>query len=398
MVKKNNKSLLKSFFQSQVAVGLALILSSFFALIISNSVNYQIYQELLNLRFDLNITFFSIYKPLTLQDWVNDGLMAVFFFLVGLELKKEILIGELSSKAKMLMPLFCAIGGVLSPILFFICFNYSIAENFKGFAIPCATDIAFAYGFIALFGKTFSQSLKVFLVALAVIDDLIAIIIITFFYTENIQMFYLGYAFLACVGLLILNQKKSTNIFLYLCFGFLLWLMILKSGIHATIAGVIFALFIPLRAKSHDLLENIAHKISPIVNFFILPIFAFTNSGVRIENFNFNNLSTPLILGISLGLFLGKQLGVMLVAFIMVKFNFAKLPRGTNWLEFYGVSLLTGIGFTMSLFIGSLAFKSNNLLFDEAKIGILMGSIISMIGGSIVAIILKNKNSIKAKI
>lgn len=391
MVKKIKKSLLETFFQSQVAVGLVLIFSSIFALIISNSSNYQIYQELLNMKFDLNLTYLSIYKSLTLQDWVNDALMAIFFFLVGLELKKEILIGELSSKTKMAMPLFCAIGGVLSPILFFTFFNYKISENLKGFAIPCATDIAFAYGFIALFGKTFSQSLKIFLVALAVIDDLIAILIIAFFYTDNIQMFYLGYGLLSCIGLMILNQKKSTNIFLYLCFGILLWLMILKSGIHATIAGVIFALFIPLRAKKQNFLENTAHKISPIVNFFILPIFAFVNSGVRIENFNFENLSTPLILGIALGLFLGKQVGVMLVAVFMVKLNLAKLPRGTSWLEFYGVSLFTGIGFTMSLFIGSLAFKSNNLLFDEAKIGILLGSIISMIGGSIVAIILQNK-------
>jgi NhaA family Na+:H+ antiporter len=397
MMKKSKKSILKTFFQSQVAVGLILIFSSISALIISNSANYQIYQELLNLKFDLNIVFLSIYKPLTLQDWINDGLMAIFFFLVGLELKKEILIGELSSKAKMMMPLFCAIGGVLSPILFFGYFNYSIDENLKGFAIPCATDIAFAYGFIALFGKTFSQSLKVFLVALAVIDDLIAILIIAFFYTDNIQMFYLGYGVFACIGLLILNQKKSTNIFLYLCFGILLWLMILKSGIHATIAGVIFALFIPLRAKSQNFLEKTAHNIAPIVNFFILPIFAFANSGITIEKFNMEIISTPLILGIAFGLFLGKQIGVMLVAIFMVKFNIAKLPRGTSWLEFYGVSLFTGIGFTMSLFIGSLAFKSNNLLFDEAKIGILLGSIISMIGGSLVAIILQNKNKLKYK-
>jgi NhaA family Na+:H+ antiporter len=395
MAKKIHKSLIKSFFQSEVAVGIVLILSSFFAITISNSSNYLSYQNFIYQRFDLNISWLAIYKPLTLQEWINDGLMAIFFFLVGLELKSEISTGELSSPTKLAMPLFCAIGGVIFPVVVFLIFNFNNFHNLKGFAIPCATDIAFAYGFISLFGKTFSASLKVFLVALAVIDDLIAILIIAFFYTDNIKMFYLGYAVLSCIGLLILNQRKSSNILLYLIFGLLLWLMILKSGIHATLAGVILALFIPLKIKKQNFLDDIAHKISPMVNFFILPIFAFANSGVRVENFSFAQITTPLIIGISLGLFIGKQIGVMLTAFIMVKFKFAKLPRGTTWFEFYGMSLFTGIGFTMSLFIGSLAFKNDVILFDESKIGIIIGSLLSVICGSIVAIILQRKVFVK---
>jgi NhaA family Na+:H+ antiporter len=395
MKKKFNKILLKSFFQSQVSVGVILILSSIFALLVSNSKNYYHYENFFNASFDLNLQFLAIYKALTLRDWINDALMAIFFFLIGLELKKEILIGELSSSKKMMTPLFCAIGGVVFPMIIFYLFNHQLSKNLDGFAISCATDIAFAYGFIALFGKTFSQSLKIFLVALAVIDDLIAILIIAIFYTDNLKIFYLGYALLSCVGLLILNQKKSTNLFLYCCFGILLWLMILKSGIHATIAGVISAFFIPLKNNKQNFLENIAHKISPLVNFFILPIFVFSNSGVRINNLAIDNLFNNLILGISFGLFIGKQLGVMLVAIILVKFNLAKLPRGTTWLEFYGVSLFTGIGFTMSLFIGSLAFKNDILLYDQAKIGIILGSLLSVICGSIVAIILQKKVFVK---
>jgi len=382
------KNPLKTFFQSQVAVGVILIIASTLALVISNSENHQLYFDFFSQNLDLSIKFLAIYKPLTLRDWVNDALMAVFFFLIGLELKSEILIGELSSRKKMSLPLICAFGGVIFPIFLFLVFNSNVSQNAKGFAIPCATDIAFAYGFIALFGKTFSDSLKVFLVALAVIDDLIAILIIAFFYTAEIKLFYIGYATLACVGLYILNHKKSANLFLYGLFGVLLWLMILKSGVHATIAGVVMAFFIPLKIKKNNFLENIAHKISPSVNFLILPIFAFTNSGVKIDNFSLNYFNTPMVLGVGLGLFFGKQIGVMLTAFLAHKLGFAKLPRGTDWLEFYGVSLFTGIGFTMSLFIASLAFGKNQLIFDEAKIGVLFGSILSVFGGSLVALIL----------
>lgn len=393
MKKIFKKNLLKSFFQSQMAVGLTLIFVTFCALIISNSKNFIIYNDFFNQNIDLDLKWFGFYKALTLRDWINDFLMAIFFFLIGLELKSEILIGELSSKKKMALPLICAVGGVIVPMLFFAYFNQNILENMRGLAIPCATDIAFAYGFITLFGKTFSDSLKIFIVALAVIDDLIAILIIAIFYSENIQIFYLGYSCMAIAGLMILNSRNSTKISIYILLGLMLWLMILKSGLHATLAGVILAFFIPLKIGKNNFLQKIALKISPIVNFFILPIFAFANSGVRIEGFSLEKISSPIIVGVVLGLFFGKQIGVMLSAYLSLKLGFAKLPRGTNWLEFYGASLFTGIGFTMSLFIASLAFSSDSKNFDDAKIGVLFGSILSVITGGLVAYIISNKNS-----
>ncbi len=368
-----------------MAVGLTLIFVTLCALIISNSKNFLIYQDFFNQNIDLNLELFGIYKVLTLRDWINDFLMAIFFFLIGLELKSEILIGELSSKKKMALPLICAVGGVVAPMLIFAYFNQNIPENMRGLAIPCATDIAFAYGFITLFGKTFSDSLKIFIVALAVIDDLIAILIIAIFYSQKIEIFYLGYACLALVGLIILNSRNSSKIFLYILLGLMLWLMILKSGLHATLAGVILALFIPLKIGKNNFLEKIAHKISSMVNFFILPIFAFANSGVRIEGFSLEKISSPIIVGVAFGLFFGKQIGVMLSAFLSLKFGLAKLPRGTNWIEFYGASLFTGIGFTMSLFIASLAFSNDLKNFDDAKIGVIAGSIFSVIAGGLVA-------------
>lgn len=376
-----------------MAVGLTLIFVTFCALIISNSKNFIIYNDFFNQNIDLDLKWFGFYKALTLRDWINDFLMAIFFFLIGLELKSEILIGELSSKKKMALPLICAVGGVIVPMLFFAYFNQNILENMRGLAIPCATDIAFAYGFITLFGKTFSDSLKIFIVALAVIDDLIAILIIAIFYSENIQIFYLGYSCMAIAGLMILNSRNSTKISIYILLGLMLWLMILKSGLHATLAGVILAFFIPLKIGKNNFLQKIALKISPIVNFFILPIFAFANSGVRIEGFSLEKISSPIIVGVVLGLFFGKQIGVMLSAYLSLKLGFAKLPRGTNWLEFYGASLFTGIGFTMSLFIASLAFSSDSKNFDDAKIGVLFGSILSVITGGLVAYIISNKNS-----
>lgn len=391
MKKILKKNLLKSFFQSQMAVGLTLIFATSCALIISNSKNYAIYQDFFNQKIDLNLQFLSFYKSLTLRDWINDFLMAIFFFLIGLELKSEILVGELSSKKKMALPLICAIGGVIMPMLIFLFFNREIPENMRGLAIPCATDIAFAYGFITLFGKTFSDSLKIFLVALAVIDDLIAILIIAIFYSNNIEIFYLGYACLAIVALLILNSRNSTKIYLYILCGLMLWLMILKSGLHATLSGVILAMFIPLKIGKNNFLEKIAHKISPMVNFFILPIFAFANSGVRIEGFSLSQIFSPIIGGVGLGLFFGKQIGVILSAYFSLKFGFAKLPRGTNWIEFYGASLFTGIGFTMSLFIASLAFSDNLKNFDDAKIGVLLGSILSVIFGGVIAWFISSK-------
>jgi NhaA family Na+:H+ antiporter len=303
--------------------------------------------------------------------------MAIFFLLVGLELKREVLIGELSTKRKFALPLIAALGGIIFPIIIFLLCNFDHSNNLRGFAIPAATDIAFAYGLISLFGKRFSNSLKVFLVSLAVIDDLIAIVIIAIFYSHDLSFAYISLALLTLFGLGFLNFFKSQKISLYLFLGFFLWLMVLKSGLHPTIAGVLLALFIPLQVGNTPPLSKLAHKISPAVNFLILPIFAFANAGVQLQNFSADIFTQPLVLGISFGLFFGKQIGVMSFSFFAVKFNITYLPRGSNWLEFYIASILTGVGFTMSLFIGSLAFANDSSVFDEVKIGVICGSLFS---------------------
>jgi len=363
------------FLKSEIVTGVLLCFATFAALLTVNFGYHEIYQNffLLNLSFNL-----------TLRDFINDALMALFFLLIGLELKKEILIGELSTKKKFALPAIAAFGGIIFPALIFIYFNFSEEKNLRGFAIPTATDIAFAYGIISLFGKRISNSLKVFLVALAIIDDLVAILIIAFFYSQNIDFFYLALAALLLCFLAFLNYKNSNKISLYLFSGVFLWLMILKSGLHPTLSGVLLAMFIPLQIKNESPLSKLAHKISPFVNFLILPLFAFANAGVYVKNFSTEIFSQPLVLGIICGLFFGKQIGVMLFSFLAVKLKIAHLPRGANWLEFYAAAILTGIGFTMSLFIGSLAFLGNDLLLDEVKIAVLIGSVFSVIFGVLI--------------
>ncbi len=377
MIKKS----FKTFFKSEIAIGVSLLIATAIAMIVANSEGYQTYRNFFLINLPLSLDFIGIHKDLTFLDWVNDALMAVFFLLVGLELKREILVGELSSRSKIILPIIAAFGGVIFPLLIFSFFNFDNPENMRGFAVPTATDIAFAYGMISLFGKKISNSLKVFLVALAVLDDLVAILFIAFFYSQNVNFGYLILATIVLFGLALLNIKNSRNISLYLVLGVFLWLMVLKSGIHATLSGVLLALFIPLKIKNESLLSSLAHKIAPVVNFLILPIFAFANSGVRIEKFSAEIFSQPLVLGIVCGLFFGKQIGVMLFSFIAIKLKIAHLPRGTDWFEFYGAAILTGIGFTMSLFIGSLAFFGKDFVLDEVKIAILLGSFCSAIFG-----------------
>lgn len=378
---------IKTFFKSEISIGILLIIATIFALSIANSHHYEAYHNFFDIEAPLTLPFIDFHIDFTIHKWINDGMMAVFFLLVGLELKREILIGELSSKKKIILPTFAALGGIIVPALTFIAFNIGHDEMLRGFAIPTATDIAFAYGMISLFGKKISNSLKVFLVALAVLDDLIAILIITFFYSHDLNPDYLILSLIPIVGMLILNLKNSGKISLYMILGSILWMMIYKSGIHATLAGVLTALFLPLQVKNSSPLSKLAHKIAPVVNFLILPLFAFANAGVRVENISLAVFYEPLVLGIILGLFLGKQIGVLLFSFVAVKLKIAHLPRGANWFEFYGAAIFTGIGFTMSLFIGSLAFANNSLLFDESKIGILTGSFLSMIFGILVTYI-----------
>jgi NhaA family Na+:H+ antiporter len=372
----------KKIFELEASTGILLLVATIASLFVANSENFTIYHEFFSHKLPLNLNFVGIYKDLTLHNWINDALMALFFLLVGLELKEEILAGELSSKSRAMLPAIAACGGVIVPALIFYFCNFNHPENLRGFAIPTATDIAFAYGVICLFGKKVSKSLKVFLISLAIFDDLIAILIIAFFYTQNLDLIYLLLAFLTLFGLAILNLKGSTKISFYLILGIVLWLMVLKSGIHPTIAGVALAAFIP---RQKDVPHKLIKKIAPIINFLILPLFAFANSGVRIENFSWEIFNSPLVLGIILGLFFGKQIGVMLFCFLAIKLGLTHLPRSpkgvSSWLEFYGAAVLTGIGFTMSFFIGSLAFLHDQVAFDEVKIGVLAGSFLSAVFG-----------------
>jgi NhaA family Na+:H+ antiporter len=283
-----------------------------------------------------------------------------------------------------MLPAIAACGGVILPALIFYFCNFDQPQNWRGFAIPTATDIAFAYGVICLFGKKISKSLKVFLISLAIFDDLIAIFLIAFFYSQNLDWLYLIWAFLAVAFLGFLNWLGVQKIWAYLILGAVLWLLILKSGIHPTIAGVALAMFIP---RKNELSHKLIKKIAPMVNFLILPVFAFANSGVVIKNFSSEIFAQPLVFGIILALFFGKQIGVMLFSFVAIKLGFCHLPRGAkgecSWLEFYGVAVLTGIGFTMSFFIGALAFLQNQMLFDQVKIAVLSASFAAAIFGSL---------------
>lgn len=402
MLKTINKPIIKpiikpiaTFFKSEIAIGISLIVATIAAMLIANSENYEIYKIFFSSPAPLDIGFIGLHKEMNYLSWINDFLMTIFFLLIGLELKREILIGELSTKRKLALPAIAALGGIIFPILIFFSFNFDHPENMRGFSIPAATDIAFAYGVISLFGKRFSNSLKVFLVALAVLDDLAAILIIAFFYSHDLSLAYITLAFIALIGLGLLNFFNSEKTHLYLILGFFLWLMILKSGIHPTISGIILALFIPLQIGNKSPLSHLAHKISPSVNFLILPLFAFANAGVQLKKISIDLFNQPLILGIAFGLFFGKQIGVMFFGFLAVKFNIAHLPRGTSWPEFYVAAILTGIGFTMSLFVGSLAFAENNLansfVLDEVKIGVICGSCFSAIFATIVAFSLKKR-------
>lgn len=378
---------------SQAIGGMLLFVSAILAVVIVNSSNYQAYQDFFSKIIPLNLPSLSIYKQMDLKLWIDDGLMAVFFLLVGLELKREILIGELSSKEKVIFPVFSALGGVIFPILIFYLINQNHPENLVGAAIPAATDIAFVIAILSLFGNKISHSLKIFLVALAIIDDLIAILIIAIFYTKNLDLTYLNYAFMAILLLSILNFFKIKSLIPYLLIAPFLWIFVLKSGIHATIAGVAFAMFIPFDRESHknspaQFLERVLH--AP-VSYLILPIFAFANSGIMLNNFSFEILSDKLVLGIIFGLFFGKQIGITLAAYILNRLKICCFFEEIKFIEFYGVAILAGIGFTMSLFIGNLAFDNIDMI-NKVKVGVILGSLLSAIAGCIVL-----KIAIKAK-
>jgi NhaA family Na+:H+ antiporter len=375
----------REFLRHEAASGILLMVATVLALVMANSPASGLYDALLSTPVSVRVGDLAIDKALLL--WINDGLMAVFFFLVGLEIKREILEGELSNPAQITLPALAAVGGMAVPAGIYAAINWGDAEAINGWAIPAATDIAFALGVLSLLGKGVPNGLKVFLLTLAILDDLGAIVIIALFYTENLSLVSLAVAGAALAALALLNWRGVTAIPAYLLIGLVMWVAVLKSGVHATLAGVALAFFIPMRAPNGDQspLRKLEHDLHPSVAYAILPIFAFANAGVSLAGFGADALTHPVTLGVALGLFLGKQIGVFAFAWAAIKMGLARLPEGASWFSLYGVSILCGIGFTMSLFIASLAFEGQGpaaLGLDRA--GILEGSLLSAVFGFIV--------------
>ena len=371
----------KWFFQLEAASGLVLLIAAIIALVISNSNLSELYFTTLEQYLFIGVNNFGL--KLSVHHWINDLLMAIFFFFVTLEIKREFIQGELSNLKKALLPIIGAVGGMVIPALFYVSINLGNSETLNGWAIPSATDIAFSLGILSLLGSRVPISLKIFLTALAIIDDLGAILIIAFFYSGDLSISYLSLILISYILLLVLNKFGIKKFIPYLIIGSFMWFFTYKSGIHATIAGVLLASTIPHRAKEKDfsLLIKLEHAISPYVAFIIMPIFAFANAGVNLTGLSFSSLLAPVPLGILLGLFVGKQVGVMVISYLAVKLGAAQMPDKSNWLSLYGVSILTGIGFTMSLFVGNLAFVENTQYMDGVKIGVLSGSLLSTIFG-----------------
>ena len=379
------------FFKLEAASGLILLFAAILALIISNGIFSEYYFSILEKYITLGTKDFGL--KLSVLHWINDVLMAIFFFFVSLEIKREFLQGELSNPKQAMLPIIGAVGGMAIPALFYIVVNFSDSATLNGWAIPSATDIAFSLGVLSLLGKRVPISLKVFLTALAIIDDLGAIVIIAFFYSGNIEIKYLILMIVALFVLVILNKYKIKSFIPFLIVGIFLWDFTHQSGIHATIAGVLLALTIPHNIKNNkqSMLLKLEHGLSPYVAFGIMPVFAFANAGVSLEGLTFATLLNPVPLGIVLGLFFGKQIGVFFLSYISVKLKLADKPAGSTWPAFYAVSILTGIGFTMSLFVGNLAFANNLEYMDGVKIGVLTGSLLSTLFGYFLLLIFSKK-------
>jgi len=381
----------KWFFKLEAASGLILLIAAVVALIISNSDFSEDYFNLLSFHILVGTENFGL--DLSILHWINDALMAIFFFIVTLEIKREFIHGELSKPKQALLPIIGAVGGMAIPALIYVIINFKTGYTLRGWAIPSATDIAFSIGVLSLLGSRIPISLKVFLVALAIIDDLGAIIIIAFFYSSELQYSYLLLMLAAFLALILLNKLNVKKFAPYFFIGLFLWYFTYESGIHSTISGVLLATTIPHRKheKDYSLLLKLEHILSPYVAFGIMPLFAFANAGVVLNDISINTILSPVPLGIICGLFFGKQIGVFLFSFLAVKLKLAEMPTNSNWIKFYGVGILTGIGFTMSLFVGNLAFfdYSNNL--DGVKIGVLIGSSLSAIVGYLLLLIVTQK-------
>jgi len=379
-------SFISSFFKLESAGGILLILAAASAIIIANSPLDVYYQMLLSIPLEVRVGSLEIAKPMLL--WINDGLMAMFFFLVGLELKRELIEGELSDKRNIILPGVGAVGGMLVPALIYAYFNYQDPVAIQGWAIPAATDIAFALGILALLGSRVPVSIKIFLTSLAIFDDIGAIIIIALFYTSKISFAALLVVALCIPVLAFMNYRNVASKSSYVFIGVIMWIATLKSGVHATLAGVVLAMFIPMASNDrpgYSPLKSLEHDLHSMVAFLVLPIFAFANAGISLEGVSAEQLMHGVPLGIALGLFAGKQVGIFGLCWLFIKMKLAKLPTGMNWMSLYGTSALCGIGFTMSLFIGSLAFEETgvNLLFDE-RLGIIIGSLLSGVVGFVV--------------
>jgi NhaA family Na+:H+ antiporter len=378
---------IQDFIKKDSFQGMVLIFVTFVALIFQNSALSSYYTGFLNTPVEIRIGALRIAKPLLL--WVNDGLMAIFFLVVGLEIKREVMEGHLSSLSQMALPSIAALGGMIVPAIVFSVFNYGDEFAMRGWAIPTATDIAFALGILSLLGKRVPVSLKIFLMALAIIDDLGAIVVIAIFYTQKLSALSISVALACMVVLFILNRMGVIRKAAYMIVGVILWVSVLKSGVHATLAGVTLAFFIPLRSvgkdgKSFSIAHQLEHDLHYWVAFLILPLFAFVNAGVDLRDISIDGMFSSVPLGIMAGLFIGKQLGVFGFVWIAIKLGFASLPKGSSWLQLYGVALLTGIGFTMSLFVNTLAYDDTELFSYADKLAILLGSFISGIAGYVV--------------
>ena len=379
------------FFELESASGLVLVIGAVVALILSNSNLSGYYFDVLNFHISIGTQNFGL--DLSILHWINDVLMCVFFFIVTLEIKREFVHGELSRPKQASLPIIAAIGGMAVPAIIYIIINLETNNTLRGWAIPSATDIAFSIGVLALLGKRVPISLKIFLMALAIIDDLGAIIIIAFFYSTELQYIYLILMIGSFLALLIINKFGVKKFVPYLLIGLFLWYFTHESGIHSTISGVILALTIPHRAHEKDfsLLLKLEHFLSPYVAFGIMPLFALANAGVSLEGVSIKTLMAPVPLGILSGLFFGKQIGVFLFSYLSIKLKFAEMPSNSNWIKLYGVGILTGIGFTMSLFVGNLAFIENAQHMDGVKIGVLCGSLLSACVGYFLLLIVTNK-------
>ena len=384
MIKQDTRAsraarLARAFISGETTAGMVLAFAAILALIVANSSLSVHYNEFLELP--VTVAFGAASLSKSMGHWINDGLMAVFFLLVGMEIKREALEGHLSTRDQVILPAMGALGGMAAPALIFTLFTYPKPELLAGWAIPAATDIAFALGALALAGPRVPLALKVFLLTLATLDDLGAIIIIAVFYTSNLSVLALGLAAVILVGLFGLNRAGVTRIAPYVFLGIILWLCVLKSGVHATLAGVALAFAIPLEGpKGERIIPRLENGLHPYVTFAILPLFAFANAGLSLSGISLSNLADPLPLGIAAGLVVGKPLGIMLMVVAAVGLGLAKLPQGAGWRDMFGVACLGGIGFTMSLFIGLLAY-SDAFLISEVRLGVLVGSIISGIIG-----------------